>query len=170
MTTGGLKVLGIGATGLLAAAAALPPEPGRGRAGRAADVLTAGALIAGAANLVNLLDLRPGRALKSVLATAPLAGRSGGPAVLGGAVAGAAGALLPHDLGEEGMLGDTGANAAGAVLGTAFVAGAGRRSRLAALAGVVALTLASERWSFTAVIESTPGLREFDALGLTPQM
>lgn len=164
-TTGGLKVLGIGATGVVAAAAALGHEPGRTRAGRAADVLTAGALVAGCANLVNLLDLRPGRALKAVLLVAPAAGRSGGPAVLSTAVAGAAGTLLPHDLAEESMLGDTGANAAGAVLGTALAAGTGRRGRLAALAGVVALTLASERWSFTTVIESTPGLREFDALG-----
>ena len=117
--------------------------------------LTSLALVAGCANLVNLLDLRPGRALKAVLLAAPAAGRSGGPAVLSTAVAGAAGTLLPHDLAEESMLGDTGANAAGAVLGTALAAGTGRRGRLAALAGVVALTLASERWSFTAVIEAT---------------
>ena len=129
---------------------------------------TAGALVAGCANLVNLFDLRPGRALKAVLlAVPPLAGGPGGP--LAAAVAGPAVVLLPEDLGEHAMLGDTGANAAGAVLGTALVASAGRRTRLAALAGVVALTLASERWSFTTVIESTPGLREFDALGRRPR-
>jgi UDP-GlcNAc:undecaprenyl-phosphate GlcNAc-1-phosphate transferase len=187
LTTGGLKVLGIGGTGLLAAALALPRTPGRAaaradqagrvvragradqagravRAGRVFDVVTAGAVVAGSANLVNLLDLRPGRALKVVLATAPLlAGRRGGG--LAATTAGAAAALLREDLGERAMLGDTGANASGAVLGAALVASVGRRTRLATLAALVGLTLASERWSFTEVIESTPGLRELDALG-----
>jgi UDP-N-acetylmuramyl pentapeptide phosphotransferase/UDP-N-acetylglucosamine-1-phosphate transferase len=165
VTTGGLKVVGIGGTALLAAACALPRQPGQRRTGRVIDVVTAGALVAGTANMVNLLDLRPGRALKSVLLAAPVAGAQGGGAVLAAAVSGAAGALLPQDLAEETMLGDTGANAAGAVLGTAVVAGTGRRMRMLALAGVIAATLASERWSFTQVIESTPGLRELDAFG-----
>jgi hypothetical protein len=63
------------------------------------------------------------------------------------------------------MLGDTGANSAGALIGTAVVARTGLRGRLLALAVVTALTLASERVSFTKVIEATPGLRELDALG-----
>jgi UDP-N-acetylmuramyl pentapeptide phosphotransferase/UDP-N-acetylglucosamine-1-phosphate transferase len=169
LTTGGLKILGIGVTGLLAAGIALGDGADRGRrfgpgAGRALDVAAAGALVAGCANLVNLLDLRPGRALKVVLVAAPLlAGRRGG--ALAATTAGAAVALLPDDLAERAMLGDTGANAAGAVLGAALVASAGRRGRLAALAAVVGLTLASERWSFTTVIESTPVLRTLDALG-----
>ncbi len=74
-------------------------------------------------------------------------------------------ALLPADLGEEIMLGDAGANALGALLGTAFVARAGTAGRLAALAGLVALTAASEKVSFTQVIQRTPGLRELDELG-----
>lgn len=167
LTTGGAKVLGIGATGLAAAALALPAA-GRGRAARLADVVTAGAVVAGSANLLNLLDLRPGRALKAgLLAALPLAAGPAAPAAA--AVAGAAAALLPEDLGERAMLGDTGANAAGALLGTAVVVAAGRRARLAVLAGLVGLTLASERWSFTAVIGSTPVLRELDALGRRPR-
>jgi hypothetical protein len=63
------------------------------------------------------------------------------------------------------MLGDTGANAAGALLGTAFLQRAGRRGRLVALVVLAGLTLASEKVSFTRVIESTPVLRELDALG-----
>ena len=63
------------------------------------------------------------------------------------------------------MLGDTGANSAGAMLGAALLQRTGRRGRWAALAVLGALTLASEKVSFTRVIESTPGLRELDALG-----
>jgi len=177
LTTGAVKILGLGATGLACSLLALPARPGRpgGRRGpgRAVDVLTGAALVAGCANLVNLLDLRPGRALKATLLWAALGPPGVWPAAAAGglvaAVAGPAAALLPEDLGERGMLGDTGANAGGAVLGTALVAGLGRRGRIAALAAVVALTLASERVSFTAVIESTPGLRELDALGRRPR-
>lgn len=167
LTTGGLKILGIGATGLVAGGCALraSAEPPAGSAaGRALDLVGAGATVAVAANLVNLLDLRPGRALKVVLLHAPAV--TGGPAgALVGASSGAAAALLPDDLAGRSMLGDTGANAAGALIGTAMVAGMTRRSRLAVLAGMVGLTLASEKVSFTKVIEATPGLREFDRLG-----
>jgi len=162
VTTGGLKVLGIGGTGLLAAALA------GGRRARPVDVVVGGAVIAGTANLLNLFDLRPGRALKVVLLTTP-ATAAGGPAGrLVAVAAGTAAALLAPDLSEQAMLGDTGANAAGALLGTAAVAGLGRRGRFALLLGVGALTLASERVSFTKVIGRTPGLRAFDALGRRP--
>jgi UDP-N-acetylmuramyl pentapeptide phosphotransferase/UDP-N-acetylglucosamine-1-phosphate transferase len=72
--------------------------------------------------------------------------------------------LLPDDLAERTMLGDTGANAAGALLGVAALTG-GRRSRWALLAALVGLTVASEKVSFTRVIESTPVLRELDGWG-----
>ena len=168
LTTGGLKILGIGATGLAAAAAAVHRREGAGRAGHAAEVAAAGALVAGAANLANLFDLRPGRAFKVVLLHAP-AGLTGHPSgALVAAACGPAVALLPEDLGERAMLGDTGANAAGALLGTALAARLGPRGRLVALGVVTGLTLASERVSFTKVIAATPGLRELDALGRRP--
>lgn len=63
------------------------------------------------------------------------------------------------------MLGDTGANAAGAVLGVAALERLGWRGRLATLLAVTALTLASERVSFTKVIAATPVLRELDEWG-----
>ena len=69
VTTGLVKIVGIGATGLVAAALA---DRGRDDV-RALDTLVGGAVVAGAANLANLLDLRPGRALKvTVLAALPL--------------------------------------------------------------------------------------------------
>jgi hypothetical protein len=129
------------------------------------DTVVGGAVIAGAANLLNLLDLRPGRALKAAVIAGALTAADPRAEVASGAAVGAAAALLGPDLAGETMLGDTGANSAGALLGSAFVARSGRRGRLGALAVLSALTLASERVSFTKVIEATPGLRELDALG-----
>jgi hypothetical protein len=93
----------------------------------------------------------------------------GGPG--GGLVAGPLGAtlaVLPADLGERVMLGDAGANPLGALLGLRLASVPRRGRRAALLAAVVALNLASERVSFTMVIEATPGLRELDRLGRRP--
>ena len=171
VSTGAVKVLGIGAGGLLAAALA-PPQtregPRRGWPG-VADVLASGALIAATANVVNLFDLRPGRALKAVtLAAVPLAVAGGTGAPAAGALLGAGWSAAEADLGELDMLGDGGANALGAALGTAVVLGGSRRVRLAWLTGALALTVASERVSFGRVIERTPVLRELDAWGRRP--
>lgn len=169
LTTGGLKVLGIGVTGLVAAAVATRGAGGgpRSAASAAVDVVTSGALIAATANLVNLLDLRPGRALKAAaLAAVPVLPTAGGP--LAAACVGAVAAGIGPDLAERDMLGDGGANALGAALGVAAVVAAPRPVRLALLAGVVGLTLASEKVSFTAVIERTPALRAVDGWGRRP--
>ena len=133
--------------------------------------MLAGGVIAGTANLLNLLDLRPGRALKAglvlVAAQEALDGRTAhaGSRALGGGVLGVAAAALPDDLRGETMLGDAGANALGAAIGLRSALTASRPRLVCELAALAALTLASERISFTRVIEQTPGLRELDALG-----
>ena len=162
LTSGAVKIVGIGATGLAAAALA-------GR--RGTGVLLAGGVVAATANVVNLFDLRPGRALKVALALALLDGRRTPDAArLAAAATGCALVVLPTDLGEQTMLGDAGANAVGAVLGLAAVTGDAGNVRLAArLAVLTALTLASEKVSFTTVIESIPGLRDLDRVGRRPQ-
>ena len=63
------------------------------------------------------------------------------------------------------MLGDTGANAAGALVGTALLGAPAAAAGWSRSSCSPALTLASEKVSFTRVIESTPGLRELDAWG-----
>jgi hypothetical protein len=163
LTTGGLKVLGIGATSL--AAAAVGTRRRGSTAGWVAEVAVNGALIAGSANLLNLLDLRPGRALKASAALAVVPAR--GPLAAGGtgAVLGAAAAAWPGDLGERDMLGDGGANALGALVGTRIALGLPLPLRVAALAGVVGLTFASEKVSFSQVIAETPWLKAVDDLG-----
>ncbi|MEV7970625.1 hypothetical protein AB0O34_32240 [Sphaerisporangium sp. NPDC088356] len=176
VTSGAVKILGIGAAGL-AAAALLPRDPGdsgRGPVAWSVDTLLNGALIAASANLANLFDLRPGRAIKVGLLTgAPLLAASltkGTPAgaALTAVPIGAGVALLPEDLGERAMLGDAGANALGALLGVAAVTGLRRPSRLAVLGTVAALTAASEKVSFTKVIAGSPALHRLDMLGRRP--
>ncbi|GGS57392.1 hypothetical protein GCM10010156_15120 [Planobispora rosea] len=165
VTSGAVKILGIGATGL-AAAALTSPGP--------ADTLVNGALVAGSANLANLFDLRPGRAIKvGLLGGAPLLAAAvlrdaPVPAALVAGTLGAAAALLPEDLGERSMLGDAGANALGALLGLAATATLGRPGRLAVLGTVVALTAASEKISFTRVIAGNRVLNRIDMLGRRP--
>jgi hypothetical protein len=155
VTTGAVKLGGIGVTGLASAAIT---------GGAPADVVINAGLVAGGANLLNLFDLRPGRAIKVAVASgAPLAVLGGGSA----APLGAALALLPEDLGERAMLGDAGANALGAMLGAA-AAGLPRAARIALLAGIAGLTAASEKVSFTKVIARTPPLNWLDMLGRRP--
>lgn len=162
VTTGSLKIVGIGAGALLAAALV---TPGRGT-GRLTGTLAGAALVAGTANLHNLFDLRPGRSLKVATAVAaPLVLAAAPTAATGACALGVVGAALPDDLAERTMLGDTGANAVGALVGTALAAHPSRLLRGSALAAVVALTLASERVSFSAVIDSTPVLHRLDDLG-----
>jgi hypothetical protein len=158
VTSGAVKAVGIGGTSL-AAAALISPRP--------RDALLGGAVVAGFANLVNLFDLRPGRALKVGLLHTPLIALPGPAGAFAAGPLGAAATLLPVDLREEAMLGDAGANALGAALGTAVLLRYGTRGRLAHLIGIAALTAASEKVSFTQVIAATPPLRWFDELGRT---
>jgi UDP-GlcNAc:undecaprenyl-phosphate/decaprenyl-phosphate GlcNAc-1-phosphate transferase len=159
VTTGAVKLAGLAATGLGSAVL---------EGGDAADIAINSGLIAGGANLLNLFDLRPGRAIKVAAGSSALiAGASAGLAAVA-APAGAALALMPEDLGERAMLGDAGANALGAMLGAAAAKALPRRARIGLLAGIVALTVASEKVSFTKVIERTPPLRWLDMLGRRP--
>jgi len=160
VTSGAVKMAGIGGTGLTVGALA--------GGGSAADVLINAGLVAGAANLLNLFDLRPGRAIKVALAAAAALGAvSPAGRLAAAAPAGAALAMLPEDLGERAMLGDAGANALGGMLGAAAAA-LPRTLRIAVLAAVTGLTAASEAVSFTRVIDRTPALRWLDMLGRRP--
>jgi hypothetical protein len=124
------------------------------------------ALVAGTANLVNLFDLRPGRALKVGVAAGAVAATATGTAGAAAGVAAAAAAVtLPADLGEAVMIGDCGANTLGALIGWSIAAGSRPASRRTALGVVVGLTLASERISFTEVIARTGWLRAVDLWG-----
>lgn len=208
VTTGVIKIAGIGASAL--AASALVGSKATSVSGKAADLALNTVLIAGTANLANLLDLRPGRALKAtVLVAAPLSyfscaaaktpasgasvtsatasvasGASGAASATPAAPASASAAsaqrllasglnaaaitALVEDLQETTMLGDTGANAAGALLGTSLAANDSWKLRLGTALGVVGLILASEKVSFSKVIAANPALNWLDQLWRRP--
>ncbi len=152
VTSGMIKIAGVGFSALGAALIIKPAS--------VVDVVVNTGLIAGTANLINLFDLRPGRAAKVIMILGlPLIGQGSAAAV------GAAAGSLPSDLAARSMLGDCGANALGAALATVAAEVLPRPVRMIALLGIAGLNLASERTSFTAVIERTPWLRSLDQLG-----
>jgi hypothetical protein len=116
-------------------------------------------LVALAANALNQLDTRPGRALKAFLAGAALVR---GPAK---AYVPIAVLLTPYDLREMTMLGDAGANALGAVLGYGSVSKLTARGQILSIAALAGLTVVGETRSLGALIEGTPGLSQLDRLG-----
>jgi UDP-GlcNAc:undecaprenyl-phosphate/decaprenyl-phosphate GlcNAc-1-phosphate transferase len=158
ITGGGIKLLGGALVALVAALLAVGDRPWY-------LMLVAAVVIASSANLANLLDLRPGRCTKVFLPLwlvgcllDPTAG------AWSAGLAGAAAGTFPLDLGERGMLGDAGANALGGVVGVLLVTGPSWL--LWALAAVLlALQAASERVSFSRVIDGNRWLRAVDRLG-----
>jgi hypothetical protein len=137
-TTGVLKLLGIPAVGLLATRR-----------------FSGGLLVGLAANALNQLDTRPGRALKAYLAAALVVDAPIGIAVL----------LLPYDLGEMAMLGDAGSNALGGLLGLKSVERFTGRGRWVAIGALAGLTVLGEQTSIGAWIERTRGVAWLDRLG-----
>jgi UDP-N-acetylmuramyl pentapeptide phosphotransferase/UDP-N-acetylglucosamine-1-phosphate transferase len=160
LTTGALKIIGGAAVALVLAA-----SPGFITGKRlVSDAL----LIALAANLANLLDRAPGRTIKcALLAYIPFAivAGTGEVAMAVAPVIGAALGVLGDDVRERIMLGDTGANVLGGVLGLGVVLDVGRGSRNAILVVLVALNVAAELVSFSAVIDRFAPLRFLDRLG-----
>ena len=163
VSSGLVKLVVIVAVAFLAAAVLAGGEPD-------AQLVVDAGVIAGSANLANLLDLRPGRALKVLLAVAlPVTLLADPPVGIVAAWAtGVATGLLAPDLRERGMLGDGGANALGGVVGVTLAAAGGLGVSVAVLVLLVIATGISEWVSFSRVIESTPPLRWLDGLGRRP--
>jgi UDP-GlcNAc:undecaprenyl-phosphate GlcNAc-1-phosphate transferase len=160
-STGAVKA--VGSLGL-----ALFALSGQGRS--TAEYLVGAAVLVLATNLFNLLDLRPGRSAKALF----LLGAAltiGSLDVDGlwtvGLFLGPILVLLPLDLRERGMLGDTGSNAIGAVAGMWLIVTLDTTGQAIALALMVVLTAFGEFRSISGVIERTPGLRHLDSLGRT---
>jgi UDP-GlcNAc:undecaprenyl-phosphate GlcNAc-1-phosphate transferase len=119
-------------------------------------------------HLFNLLDLRPGRAGKVFVAFGVVLtigswdtyalkalGLFIGPALV----------LLPYDLRERAMLGDTGSNVLGAVAGFWLIVALGPTGEAVALGVLTLLTLYGEFWSISALVDRNALLRRLDSLG-----
>lgn len=156
VTTGFLKVAVLGGGALVVGVC----EFGVGWEAVAGTVI-----LAGSANLANLLDLRPGRALKFV----------GGPVVglmlfvpEGMVVAGIVGGLIGvfyFDLRGRIMSGDAGAAILGSVLGYLILVSGPGIFWWFSLAVILGLTVMAEFFSFSRIIEEVAFLRWFDAWG-----
>ena len=121
-------------------------------------------------NVGNLLDLGPGRAFKGCIPVAialilcfpdELA-----PVAL---LVGAAVGVVRADLRERVMLGDSGANPMGALVGFSALASGNHCVLVAFLAVGVALNIAAEFVSFSQVITAVPALRRLDLFGATEE-
>jgi UDP-GlcNAc:undecaprenyl-phosphate/decaprenyl-phosphate GlcNAc-1-phosphate transferase len=125
-------------------------------------------VLAGCANLWNLLDVVPGRSLKFFLPAmvAFLLASSGSLVVMLAATGLVVGALsLMMDLSEAAMLGDAGANVLGFMVGVGLVILLPPWGLAIALAMISAVHVLSETVTLSRPIAAWPPLRHFDELG-----
>jgi len=159
-TTGALKAIGGLAIAFLVSWVTTP--------GGGAEILLNALVIALAANALNLLDLRPGRAGKGFFLGGGLlvAAAWGSPfLVFPAVVAGTLAAYLPTDLKARGMMGDAGANVLGAALGLTAAWVLAWPAKLAVLGFLIGLHLLTERYSLTQLIARNRVLDFVDRLG-----
>ena len=159
LSTGAIKA--IGTLGLAAYATS-----GLGR--EALEYVVDLALLLLATNMANLLDLRPGRVEKALILVGgglclgywtaepiELLGLFIGPVLVG----------AWFTLRERAMLGDTGSNMVGALIGVWLVTTLSDPGRYVALGVLVALTIYGEFRSISRAIERVPPLKQLDSLG-----
>ncbi len=158
VTTGLVKIAVLGAGALVVGVCEI---------GFGWEAVVGGIILAGSANLANLLDLRPGRALKFV--GIPVVGLmvfsvGGGAFVVAGIVGGLFGVFY-FDLRGRIMLGDAGAAILGGVMGFLILLHGPGIFWWFSLVAIIGLTLVAEFFSFSRIIEEVAFLRRFDAWG-----
>jgi UDP-N-acetylmuramyl pentapeptide phosphotransferase/UDP-N-acetylglucosamine-1-phosphate transferase len=158
ITTGAVKAAGGFAAGLVAGALLHPGDHIR--------IVLDALLIALSANLVNLFDLRPGRALKAfgMLCIVALVLEPDRLFLLGPVVA-AAVVSGPSDLAGRTMMGDTGSNVLGGAVGLALASSLSLTGCLTAVLLLLSIHLACERVSLTEIISRNRVLRFLGSLG-----
>ena len=158
LTTGGFKALFGGFIGLVISIAISK---------NIYDIVINTLIIALSTNLMNLLDLRPGRAIKGYLLISIVLLSTLGeytrnllllifPNVI---------AYFNQDLKAKAMMGDTGSNVLGISIGILFVMGYSLKVRLIWLAFLIFIHILTEKYSLTKIIESNKFLNFIDKLG-----
>jgi len=158
LTTGAIKAIGIPVVALIASAILTS---------NILELFGYAILIALFVNTFNLFDLRPGRALKVYIPLQLLFVFIAGSALgtTAAALTGIALVMIGPDLREEIMLGDTGSNILGGVLGFSFAVSFGWSVNIPVMGLLLFLQLFTERYSLTSLIDKTPILRALDNLG-----
>ena len=158
LTTGGFKALFGGFVGLVVSVCI---------SSSIVDIIVNTLIIALSTNLMNLFDLRPGRAIKAYLVIMipiyiTLTGYTKVFPLL----------ILPNvlayfntDLKARGMMGDTGSNVLGISIGVLMALGYGIKVRLAWLVFLILMHLITEKFSLTKIIEKNKVLKFIDNLG-----
>ena len=158
LTTGGFKALFGGFVGLVVSVCI---------SSSIVDIIVNTLIIALSTNLMNLFDLRPGRAIKAYLVIMipiyiTLTGYTKVFPLL----------ILPNvlayfntDLKARGMMGDTGSNVLGISIGVLMALGYGIKVRLAWLVFLILMHLITEKFSLTKIIEKNKVLNFIDKLG-----
>ena len=158
LTTGGFKALFGGFIGLVISIAISK---------NIYDIVINTLIIALSTNLMNLLDLRPGRAIKGYLLISIVLLFTLGeytrnllllifPNVI---------AYFNQDLKAKAMMGDTGSNVLGISIGILFVMGYPLKVRLIWLAFLIFIHILTEKYSLTKIIENNKFLNFIDKLG-----
>ena len=158
LTTGGFKALFGGFVGLVVSVCI---------SNDIVDIIVNTLIIALSTNLMNLFDLRPGRAIKAYLVIMiPIY------ITLTGYIKALPLLILPNvlayfntDLKARGMMGDTGSNVLGISIGVLMAFGYGIKVRVAWLVFLVLMHLITEKFSLTKIIEKNKVLKFIDDLG-----
>lgn len=174
LTTGLFKAAGGGLVALVVSAAGVGGADGPPWVSAAVRAL----FLALATNSLNLFDIRPGRAIKAFVITGLLplavllAARPGSAGSQVGAVllwtAAAVLVYAPRDLQAKVMMGDTGANPLGFVLGVGWVTWLPFRAELAGVAALLWFQQFAGRVSLSRVISRHAWLARLDEWGRPP--
>ncbi|QGT98980.1 Phospho-N-acetylmuramoyl-pentapeptide-transferase [Candidatus Syntrophocurvum alkaliphilum] len=159
LTTGGLKALGGGMIALFTAWFISPTF---------IDLIINTIIIALFTNLLNLFDLRPGRAVKAFIFFFIIIALTTAGNIEWLIIAPLIGAVLMYfntDLKAHAMMGDSGSNVLGFSLGFIVATGAILQVKIIFLVFLIAIHIYTEKYSLTKTIEKYSILRSIDNMG-----
>ena len=158
LTTGGFKALFGGFVGVIISI---------GVSKNIGDIIINTLIIALSTNLMNLLDLRPGRAIKGYLfiTTILFLTLTGYAKALPLLIVPNVLAYFNYDLKARAMMGDTGSNVLGISIGILVIMGYSLNVRLVWLAFLIFIHILTEKYSLTKIIEKNKILNFIDKLG-----